>query len=296
MKNFLASLLSGAVLLLAGCYTQFGTLENQYPSRAAYEASQAVDSTVADSTAPASQTAARTQSQVSQPQHEVCYWTRDWFGEPQLHCYTSYFAGDWDYYYNYPWWYDQSDFIGYNCHCPYHLFYHSDCHLCWQYCGYSRDYGRGNDYGYRNSYYPSHRGSSSGELTPRADTVAHVRRAPYGSLPQPSQILSSGRPAPSSVSTTSGAAKPAVGAAESAAPAVNPAETRMRRSPTPQINPAPVQQSAPPQEVPLQKSAPQETPAATPAASPPPEKKTDDQTTDEPAPVPERQHRSPRSR
>jgi hypothetical protein len=104
------------ILLFTGCYTQFATLESK-PEET-------------DSVTVAAQNPVR--------EREVCYWERNFFGRWELNCYRTNYSNNWFSYYNRPWWYhntfDDPDFNPYVCHCPYHLFYNSNCEMCWYYC------------------------------------------------------------------------------------------------------------------------------------------------------------------
>jgi hypothetical protein len=65
---------------------------------------------------------------------EVCFWHHTLFGEWELRCYRTSYSDYWHSYYNRPWWYHQSFYKSYNCHCPYHITFHPNCTYCWFHC------------------------------------------------------------------------------------------------------------------------------------------------------------------
>lgn len=143
MKTEHILIVTGFVIWLSGCYTQFATLEDRYsddPQRVA-----------ADSTAEGSQ------DTVVVKEREVCYWHRTFLGDWELRCYETNYSDDWYDYYNRPWWYYQSDYYNYNCSCPYHIVFNPNCEYCRYYCN-RYHYG----YRYPHQHYP--RGGSGGGI------------------------------------------------------------------------------------------------------------------------------------
>jgi hypothetical protein len=115
-------------LLLPGCYTQVGFAHRQPKA----EQIPCPDS-LSDS---CGEQSARDTVVIRDDRREVCYWTRNWWGEPTLRCYRTYYNDDWVSYYSDPWWYSRYDLsYGYNS-CPARYYY--DPYT--GYCRYYRDY------------------------------------------------------------------------------------------------------------------------------------------------------------
>ncbi len=91
MKRNAAAVL--CVFLFAGCYTQFA-----YVNRAALEG------VPPDSALPADSASAYIRDSVPANPNQVCYWTRDMWGRPQLVCEDADYGRDWYRYNYYPWW------------------------------------------------------------------------------------------------------------------------------------------------------------------------------------------------
>jgi hypothetical protein len=68
-------------------------------------------------------------------QNQNCYWTRNFFGEPELRCDNSMYAHDWYLYNDYPWWYRSDPYYYDNSgRCPQYYYYDASCGCC-QYWG-----------------------------------------------------------------------------------------------------------------------------------------------------------------
>jgi hypothetical protein len=143
------------VFLFAGCYTQFA-----YVNRAALEG------------VPPDSASAYIRDSVPANPNQVCYWTRDMWGRPQLVCEDADYGRDWYRYNYYPWWnrsdpyfYGSYNSYGWDERCPAYYYYDNSCGACRYYSGYT-----GGDHGswWWNS--PSASGGS-GTGTP------HVRRS-----------------------------------------------------------------------------------------------------------------------
>ena len=121
-------------LCLSGCYTQFATLDYSQNNET-YTASDSLQSVQRQSTQPIRDT-------IVILEHRNCYWTRDFWGRPQLKCYTGSYPDDWYSFNRLPWWsrnYDRRfDMI----HCLPDYYFDPECGNC----RYSRDWTR--------SYYP----------------------------------------------------------------------------------------------------------------------------------------------
>lgn len=121
------------VFLFAGCYTQFA-----YVNRAAIEGMPP------DSALPADSASAYIRDSVPANPNQVCYWTRDMWGRPQLVCEDADYGRDWYRYSEYPWW-NRSDpyfFGSYNSYgwdhrCPAYYYYDNSCGACRYYSGYA---------------------------------------------------------------------------------------------------------------------------------------------------------------
>lgn len=194
-----------AVLFFTGCYTQFATLDNDSQSNTIPP-----DSVVAanDST----HSSVRTTLSIND--NQVCYWTRDLWGRPELRCNDSYYGRDWYSYNYYPWWnrsssyyYGSYNYYGYNQRCPAFYYYDYSCGMCRYYTGYSgyRDNqwwwdSPGRYYGGRsnNRSYDNSSGSySSQKSLPSKSEVAYPASQPLqkqsnlNSVVAPSEIISS---------------------------------------------------------------------------------------------------------
>lgn len=119
-KNFVLLSLG---LLFTGCYTQFSTIQTNYPD-------QQYNQTEADTLKSTDSSKARVDTVVTKDR-EVCVWERDLLGYPELRCYESNYSNYW-YDYNYtPWWYRNDPYwSGYNRHHRYyyHNPYYNDYH------------------------------------------------------------------------------------------------------------------------------------------------------------------------
>jgi len=122
------------LLFMGGCYTQFTTLQDRY-----YEPPRTIkppcDSCAAEADSAGALAAAK--DTVNVKERETCYWEQNFFGEWRLRCYSTNYPDYHHRYYNRPWWYTgyySSLNDPYECHCPYHVFYHPSCEYCWYYC------------------------------------------------------------------------------------------------------------------------------------------------------------------
>jgi hypothetical protein len=143
------------ILLLAGCYTQFShrnrMISDQYVPTDSVMASDSVRAHLPDT--------------LKVNSNQVCYWTRDLYGQPQLRCDDSYYGRDWYRYNNSPWWNSSSSYYygdyntyGWDEQCPAYYYYDNTCGAC----RYYRDYQ-----GQRDWWWDSHgRGGSSSYSTP----------------------------------------------------------------------------------------------------------------------------------
>lgn len=148
-RKLLILMVGGYLATLTGCYTQFVTLNYEQPPE---------DSTIAADT---SRAVVQKIDTVRTMTRQTCYWTRNFFGEPELRCFDdnrySYYT--WDRYYNYPWWYRFDRIYGYEW-CPQRYYYDPSCDCC------RYDY----NYNYSRPNYSSGGGSSvepSQRMTPR---------------------------------------------------------------------------------------------------------------------------------
>jgi hypothetical protein len=116
----------------AGCYTQFAMIDRNDAGIAPSDTSAAGDSAQS-----------RIQDTVRVSNNQVCYWTRDMWGRPELRCDDSYYGRDWYRYNNYPWWsrsdpyyYGSYNSYGWDEQCPAFYYYDYSCGAC----RYYRDY------------------------------------------------------------------------------------------------------------------------------------------------------------
>jgi hypothetical protein len=162
-----------AVLCLcacAGCYTQFAMIDRNDAGIAP------PDSTVAGDSGQS-----RIQDTLRVSNNQVCYWTRDMWGRPELRCDDSYYGRDWYRYNNYPWWsrsdpyyYGSYNSYGWDEQCPAYYYYDYSCGACRYYRGYQ---------GSSHSWWwdsPDRYGSSpgSGSASP-----TRPRRSPSSAVP-----------------------------------------------------------------------------------------------------------------
>jgi len=257
------TVVAAAVMALAcGCYTQLATVDRTPPPA---EPEQPCPDSLQDSCEQAAAvSAARDTVVIRDDRHQVCYWSRNWWGEPVLRCYRTYYTDEWVSYYSDPWWYDRYGYSSYGYRsCPSAYYY--DPYT--GYCRYGRDYqtyyhhpggyGSGSGSGYHGSGQGS--GTSSRKPTPRP-TVQPT--------PPPS---SAPTPLPKEETTTGGLAPYYPGGSSRNAPAtsVTPSQsTSTRQSPsvttTPSSTPAPAPSVSPTKESAQKPRPPRESVAPTP--------------------------------
>jgi hypothetical protein len=153
--------------LLTGCYTEFAYINNNVSG-----------DTPPDSIAPGDTAYGRIPETVAADPNQVCYWTRDITGQPELRCDDPDYGRDWYMYNDYPWWnrsdpyfYGSYNYDGRDQRCPAYYYYDNTCGACRYYSGYSG--------GEQNSWW---RNSSSGgsSASPQAP---HQRRSRTGTAP-----------------------------------------------------------------------------------------------------------------
>jgi hypothetical protein len=169
-RNALAVL---CVFLFAGCYTQFA-----YVNRAALEG------VPPDSAVPADSASAYIRETVPANPNQVCYWTRDMWGRPQLVCEDAEYGRDWYRYSEYPWWnrsdpyfYGSYNSYGWDERCPAYYYYDNSCGACRYYSGYEGNGGNGNSWWW-NSPSVSGRASAAGTSHPRRTRSSGVQVNP----------------------------------------------------------------------------------------------------------------------
>jgi hypothetical protein len=152
------------MLLLTGCYTQFErsqrVLSDQYLPPDSVMSQDSVRAGIPDT--------------LRVNNNQVCYWTKDIYGRPQLRCEDSYYGRDWYRYNNYPWWnssssyyYGDYNYNGWDEPCPAYYYYDNTCGAC----RYYRNYQGGHRDWWWNS---SNRGSSS-STTSTQSRARHYR-------------------------------------------------------------------------------------------------------------------------
>jgi len=169
MKKIIVGIV--CVLLLSGCYTQFATYNTLYGN----------PSVPPDSLLASDSGKGRILDTVKLNDRQVCYWTRNVWGQPELRCDESYYGRDWYSYNNYPWWqksssyyYGDYNYDGFYEQCPAFYFYDYSCGACryyaddrnhvglWWWNGGNERGGRsGRSYGGGSSYSTSSTSSSS---------------------------------------------------------------------------------------------------------------------------------------
>lgn len=204
MRRKLTTVLAGTVALLGvGCYTQLATLDQSEPPGAP------PDSVVSGDSTTVSREKGPDTVVIKDTEREICYWTRDFFGDPVLHCYESRYSYDWFRYRHSPWWYRSYDVPYDYGRCPRYYYYD-------RYSGRCRHYQDMRYYSYPYTRQPSGGSSSSGssgtgDARRRIDRRSRSygvpsgssgsRRPRSGSSAQPKS--SSGRPAASSSNSDS---------------------------------------------------------------------------------------------
>jgi hypothetical protein len=156
-----------AVFLLTGCYTEF-----------AYISYNGAGDTPPDSIAPGDTANGRIPATVAANPNQVCYWTRDIMGQPELRCDDPDYGRDWYMYNDYPWWnrsdpyfYGSYNYGGRDQRCPAYYYYDNSCGACRYYTGYSG--------GEQNVWW---RNSASGGSSPSPQS-AHPQRSRAGTAP-----------------------------------------------------------------------------------------------------------------
>jgi hypothetical protein len=121
-----------------------------------------------DSALAADSASSRVHDTVKVTNNQTCYWTRDFWGRPELRCYDSYYGRDWYRYNYYPWWNRSSSYYygdynnyGWNEQCPAYYYYDYSCGACRYYRSY-----RGNQ---RSWWWdsPGYSGSTSSSASSR---------------------------------------------------------------------------------------------------------------------------------
>ena len=153
MKTNKVIIVAGLLMVMGGCYTQFQTFDERYPAYPRESIGETSDSTAA------LEGSTGEKDTVVIKEREVCNWERTFFGDWELRCYESNYSNYWHRYYNRPWWYHSYNYDAYDCHCPYHVFYHPNCEYCWYHCD------RYSHYGYGNQIYNPHIQDNSGSST-----------------------------------------------------------------------------------------------------------------------------------
>jgi hypothetical protein len=148
------------LLLLAGCYTQFArrerVLTDQYVPPDSLMSQDSVRANIPDT--------------LRVNNNQVCYWTRDIYGRPELRCDDSYYGRDWYRYNNSPWWnsssayyYGDNNYYGWDEPCPAYYYYDNTCGAC----RYYRDYPGQRDWWWNSSGRGSSYSSSKSSTLPR---------------------------------------------------------------------------------------------------------------------------------
>jgi hypothetical protein len=122
------------VLAFSGCYTQFAMVNRGGPEGMPPDSVMGQDSSQS-----------RIRDTVRIKDREVCYWTRDIWGRPELRCDDSYYGRDWYRYNNYPWWnrsssysyyYGDYNYYGWDERCPAYYYFDNSCGACRYYRNY----------------------------------------------------------------------------------------------------------------------------------------------------------------
>ena len=169
MKRNAAAVL--CVFLFAGCYTQFA-----YVNRAALEG------VPPDSALPADSASAYIRDSVPANPNQVCYWTRDMWGRPQLVCEDADYGRDWYRYNYYPWWnrsdpyfYGSYNSYGWDERCPAYYYYDYSCGACRYYSGYE---GTGNSWWWNSPSASGRPAVGTGTAHPRRSRSSGVQANP----------------------------------------------------------------------------------------------------------------------
>jgi len=131
IKTFSLTLL--ALVMLSGCYTRFGSIEQPGDHLIAEGADSLIDST---------SSGARVDT-IIYKEKEICIWERDFAGMPYLRCFSSYYPRDWYFYNNSPWWFRNSAYWYDYKRCPRYYNFDPDCGCCRYYQHYPYRHGIG---------------------------------------------------------------------------------------------------------------------------------------------------------
>jgi hypothetical protein len=226
LPNVHLPLAAVTMVLLCGCYTQLATV-NRTPREPPPQ--PCPDSLQDSCDQAAAENAAKDTVVISDDRHQVCYWSRNWWGEPELRCYRTYYTNDWVSYYSDPWWYDRYGYGSYGYRsCPSAYYYDP-------YTGYCR-YGRDYQTYYHHPGYGSGSGSGSGSSS-GTTTRKPTPRPTDEPTPAPSAA-----PGPLPKETTTGGLAPYYpGGSSRNAPttSTSPSATSTRQAPSVSPSPAP---------------------------------------------------------
>ncbi len=184
------------VFLFTGCYTQFATMdrlgENQYIPPDSLAANDSGKVVIRDT--------------VRVNDREVCYWTRDIWGRPELRCEDSYYGRDWYRYNSYPWWnrssgylYGDYNYYGFDEPCPAYYYYDYSCGACRYYSSYSG--------GHRDWWWNTGSGSGASSGASSSTIPSRSRNTRTEGIPTASQRTG----APSSTLSKNATTQPATG-------------------------------------------------------------------------------------
>ena len=151
------------IFLFTGCYTQFATMDrlgaNQYVPPDSLMSNDSGKVVIRDT--------------LKVNNNQVCYWTRDAFGRPELRCDDSYYGRDWYRYNNYPWWNSSSSYYygdynsyGWDEPCPAYYYYDYSCGACRYYSNYSG--------GHKDWWWNSGSGSGSGSYSGSGSSASTI--------------------------------------------------------------------------------------------------------------------------
>jgi hypothetical protein len=255
------------LLLVAGCYTQF-----------AYVRSSADSDVPPDSAYAADGSGAYLRDTVPANPNQVCYWTRDILGRPELVCDDADYGRDWYRYSEYPWWnrsdpyfYGSYNSSGWDQRCPAYYYYDNSCDACRYYSGYG-----GGDHG---TWWWNSSGQGSSGYSSSSSKQLRNRNGRTQGIPTSSQ-RSSGKTVPLSKPATGAASSPS-GISEKATSTASP-NARVQNSRTegiptsgevqsPQAESKQAEtQAVPPAAPPEQQTAPASQPASSTSTSPQP--------------------------
>jgi hypothetical protein len=211
-----------SLIVMSGCYTQFALVQREPPPpQISYQVDSLGDTVKIVHSA-----------DTVVKERENCYWTRNYWGQPEWRCGSPYYSQSWYQYNDYPWWYSSYPYYyDFNGRCPQYYYYDASCGSCRRYGGGDNYYSNYN----RGSYNRGGGNTSTSNVSPSGVSPA-ARRA------RVTPVTNQSTSVPSSIQTPSAYQGSGVSKIEA------PANSNPGPSPSAPVGPQPTQtiQSGPP--------------------------------------------------